>query len=275
MITGNDTVYTYTYETAPEPEPTKYNVTYRYTGSVPAGAPAVPVAKQYAEGDSVTVASAPTLAGYTFSGWSRNGSFTMPGEDVVITGSWTPIEPTPDDDDEVVDDDTPAPNPGGGGGNPGGGGPAAAPAAPLAPAAVIADEPVPQAEPELEEIIDEPAPLAAPENPWALINLLCAALATVGAGVALFRKKEEEDEDDEPDPEDEDDNRGRNMAIAKGLGAAAAVASIVTFILTEDMSGPMQMVDQWTLLMAALFAGQVGTAVANKKASELEEEDDE
>jgi hypothetical protein len=134
---------------------------------------------------------------------------------------------------------------------------------------------VPQAEPEPEEIIDEPAPLAAPEGTWALMNLIAAALSTVGAGVALFRKKEDDDEEDETDPDDEDDNRGRNMAIAKGLGVAAAAASIAAFILTEDMSLPMAMTDKWTLLMAALFAGQVGTAVANKKASELEEEDDE
>ena len=65
------------------------------------------------------------------------------------------------------------------------------------------------------------------------------------------------------------------MTIAKVLGAAAAVASIVAFILTEDMSLPMILTDKWTLLMAVLFAGQIGTAVANKKASESDEEEKE
>ena len=65
------------------------------------------------------------------------------------------------------------------------------------------------------------------------------------------------------------------MMIAKVLGAVAAAASVITFILTEDMSLPMAMTDKWTLLMAVLFAAQIGTAVANKKASEAEEEEDE
>ena len=65
------------------------------------------------------------------------------------------------------------------------------------------------------------------------------------------------------------------MAIAKVLGVAAAAASVITFILTEDMSLPMVMTDKWTLLMAVLFAAQIGTAVANKKASESDDEDEE
>ncbi len=128
-------------------------------------------------------------------------------------------------------------------------------------------------------IADGPAPLAAPESPWALINLICAALAAAGAGVAIFRRKEEDDEEGDAESRDaeeqEEDSRGRKMAIAKILGAAAAIASIIIFILTENMSGPMHLADQWTILMAILLAGQIGTAVANKKASELEEDDEE
>ena len=250
-----------------------HQVTYTYTGDVPEGAePPAPATYKY--GDTVPAAATPAaVEGYTFEGWEGEVT-TMPDSDVEVTGNWVKNpEPTPEPEPEPTP--APAPNPGDGG-NPGGGAAAAAaaPVAALAPApAVVADNPVPQAEPE--EIIDEPAPLAAPEGTWALMNLIAAALSTVGAGVALFRKKEDDDEEDETDPDDEDDNRGRNMAIAKGLGVAAAAASIAAFILTEDMSLPMAMTDKWTLLMAALFAGQVGTAVANKKASELEEEDDE
>ena len=36
----------------------------------------------------------------------------------------------------------------------------------------------------------------------------------------------------------------------------------------------MVMVDKWTLLMAILFVGQIGTAVANKKASEQDDEEE-
>ena len=73
----------------------RYKVTYEYTGTVPTGAPALPGEVSYKAGDPVTVADAPTLAGYEFSGWTTsdanitNGSFTMPSNKVTLTGSWT------------------------------------------------------------------------------------------------------------------------------------------------------------------------------------------
>ncbi|MDR1778181.1 MAG: InlB B-repeat-containing protein [Clostridiales Family XIII bacterium] len=72
----------------------RHDVTYAYTGTVPSGAPAVPTTQAgVAFGANVTVAAAPTLAGYTFHGWDYNGStatsFTMPNADVQLVGSWT------------------------------------------------------------------------------------------------------------------------------------------------------------------------------------------
>lgn len=73
-----------------------YNVSYAYTGEVPAGAPAVPAAAAHKQNSTVSVAAAPVLDGYTFSGWSTNdatvsdGSFKMPGKNVTLTGSWSP-----------------------------------------------------------------------------------------------------------------------------------------------------------------------------------------
>ncbi|MDR0906334.1 MAG: InlB B-repeat-containing protein [Oscillospiraceae bacterium] len=83
-----------------------HNVTYAYTGTVPAGAPAKPSDMlNVAYGTSVTVADEPTLTGYTFVGWEVSGAtvtgggFTMPDNDVTITGHWQrdgePPEPTP------------------------------------------------------------------------------------------------------------------------------------------------------------------------------------
>ena len=72
----------------------RYKVTYEYTGTVPTGAPELPKEASYKAGVPVTVADAPTLAGYEFSGWTTsdanitNGSFTMPSNKVPLTGSW-------------------------------------------------------------------------------------------------------------------------------------------------------------------------------------------
>lgn len=77
------------------PPATQYTVTYQYTGTVPTDAPALPEAASYSKDQTVSVASAPSLSGYTFSGWTSsdvtisNGSFTMPEKAVTLTGSWT------------------------------------------------------------------------------------------------------------------------------------------------------------------------------------------
>ena len=92
---------------APEDNPlriyykcTPHTVTHQYDGTAPAGAPALPAQVETYYSAEVAVAAAPTLAGYSFSGWTvaspagtdiENGILTMPNEDVVLTGSWTPL----------------------------------------------------------------------------------------------------------------------------------------------------------------------------------------
>ena len=72
-----------------------YQVKYAYTGTVPAGAPALPADETHKLHTDVTVAPEPTLDGYVFSGWTTvdasvsGNQFKMPGKDVTLTGSWT------------------------------------------------------------------------------------------------------------------------------------------------------------------------------------------
>lgn len=63
-----------------------YNVEYKYEGDVPAGAPTYE-AKTYEEGTTVTVEAEPSVDGYRFLGWSKNGSFVI-NNNVVIVGKW-------------------------------------------------------------------------------------------------------------------------------------------------------------------------------------------
>lgn len=140
---------------------------------------------------------------------------------------------------------------------------------------VIADNETPMAEFAMEGteadgaiIADAEAPLAAPAGNWALINLICTVLAVIGAAAALFRRKEDEE------AESDEDNRDRNMMIAKIAGAAAAIASLIAFFITEDMSLSMVLADKWTLLMAALFAVQIASAAGNRKAAESRDNDE-
>lgn len=72
-----------------------FEVRYEYTGVVPQGASELPTAKSYTAGEVVTVEPAATAPQYSFSGWTTagatvsNGSFTMPENAVVFTGSFT------------------------------------------------------------------------------------------------------------------------------------------------------------------------------------------
>lgn len=72
-----------------------YTVSYAYAGDVPAGAPAVPASATYRYGQTVAIAAAPAVAGYTFSGWTRDRAlatgFQMPDSDVTLTGTWTQV----------------------------------------------------------------------------------------------------------------------------------------------------------------------------------------
>ena len=72
-----------------------YNLSYSYVGKVPEGASALPETADISIGETVTVAPNATALGYDFSGWSRTGTFEMPAEDIVITGSFTPRTDTP------------------------------------------------------------------------------------------------------------------------------------------------------------------------------------
>ncbi len=76
-----------------------HTVAYQYDGIVPNGAPTAPAALNDVHfGTDVTVATAPIVPGFTFSGWTtadatvENGVFEMPDKNVVFKGSFTSNE---------------------------------------------------------------------------------------------------------------------------------------------------------------------------------------
>ena len=75
--------------------PKYHNVIYQFAGDVipPNAETLLPATAEQLHGSTVAVASNPTAEGYRFLGWKINGSdagasFTMPTEDVIITGTW-------------------------------------------------------------------------------------------------------------------------------------------------------------------------------------------
>ncbi len=112
--------------------------------------------------------------------------------------------------------------------------------------------------PPTEEIVDTPTPLAGPS--WALLNLIMMIAAFIFAAsliITYFQKKKEEDK--------EETKRKLGWRIACVL---IAIASIITFILTEDMTAPMVITDNWTILMIIYAAAGIVTMILSRKKTE-------
>lgn len=86
---ASNTLHTYIGFDLPE----MHTVHYEYVGDIPDGAPDLPSDAVYAIGSSVGLATEPVLSGYTFDGWTTtetvsDGVFTMPAQDVVVSGQF-------------------------------------------------------------------------------------------------------------------------------------------------------------------------------------------
>lgn len=109
-------------------------------------------------------------------------------------------------------------------------------------------------------IPDNQTPAAAAEGTWGLLNLLLTILTCLISIMLLIlyfiRKKNDEGTDT--------GDTKRNL-VPRLLSAAWAVLMIITFIITEDMSLSMVLVDNWTILMTIMTIVQVIIAVFAKK----------
>jgi predicted outer membrane repeat protein len=104
---------------------------------------------------------------------------------------------------------------------------------------------------ETETIIDEDLPMGADsgegEGHWALVNLICVIVLILSCIISAFSKAEKEEEDE--DGNEEEYSRKITWRIVSIL---IAVLSVFIFIFTENMYYPMQLTDNWTLLMLVL-----------------------
>ncbi len=119
----------------------------------------------------------------------------------------------------------------------------AASGAPADPGTEIESEPTP-----LENIIDKALPKADPERHyWALLNLISAILTFLASGIMVYRYFERIDTE-------EDEYIIRRKGNLRLAGIVLSIISIATFLLTEDLSNPMGLVDEWTPFMIGVLA---------------------
>jgi len=113
---------------------------------------------------------------------------------------------------------------------------------------------------------------------WALINLLCTLFSVLSSLVLLVftRKKREEYYDMEDNNTDIYLKEKKKMRMAtKVIALIDAVVALVVFILTEDMTLPMALVDKWTILMIVFALVSVVSLVMGYKNAKDEASEEE
>lgn len=114
-------------------------------------------------------------------------------------------------------------------------------------------------------VISEPnTPKAVPEKYWALLNLILSILTVISGIIFLLHKKDEE-------LEEEDSKKVNRFKI---LSTLTAIASVIVFILTEDMTATMAWVDKWTIAMAIVLCIEFIEDYYIHKNSKYEEEEE-
>ena len=154
------------------------------------------------------------------------------------------------------------------------------------PVETVEKETTPKAEPKKEEKVEEEyTPKASPQYYWALINLICAIL-TVLFGLLLLISKRHKSEDDDEEDDDEtkqqtnNDDESKEQEKKRGLftrvlAVLIAIASVVFFLVTEDLSLPWTWTDQWTIWMVVIGLVQIVVFFVGRKWKNVDDDEDE
>ena len=150
----------------------------------------------------------------------------------------------------------------------------------------VEEEQTPKAEPKEEEKVEEDyTPKATQEYYWALINLICA-IVTVLFGLLLLISKRHKDEDDEEEDEEtkqqattnedeEQEQEKKRGLFTRVLAVLIAIASVVFFLVTEDMSLAWTWTDQWTIWMVVIGLVQIVAFFVGRKWKNVDDDDDD
>lgn len=138
------------------------------------------------------------------------------------------------------------------------------------------------------QLQDSPAPKAAPTENWALLNLILCILTVLGSVALLLtfffrKKKEEENREKKQDQyiasrtqnDQEKKDQVKRHGVWRFISLIPSVGSIIAFVLTENMSNPMAIFDQWTVMMAVIAVIQVAIMILSKKRYDKEDHDND
>ena len=154
----------------------------------------------------------------------------------------------------------------------------------ITPVETVEKEETPKAkEPKTEMVEEEYTPKASPQYYWALINLICA-IVTVLFGLLLLISKRHKDEDDKEDDEtkqqtnnddEEKEQEKKRGLFTRVLAVLIAIASVVFFLVTEDLSLDWTWTDQWTIWMVVLGIVQIVVFFIGRKWKSVDNDDED
>ena len=155
----------------------------------------------------------------------------------------------------------------------------------ITPVETVEKEETPKAkEPKTEKVEEEYTPKASPQYYWALINLICA-IVTVLFGLLLLISKRHKDEDDKEDDEtkqqtttnedEEKEQEKKRGLFTRVLAVLIAIASVVFFLVTEDLSLDWTWTDQWTIWMVVLGIVQIVVFFIGRKWKSVDNDEDD
>jgi hypothetical protein len=130
----------------------------------------------------------------------------------------------------------------------------------------IPEEPIPEATED--EIVGEAIPLDNAENDaaWALINLILCIAGALAAVFTVMRKAlRKKDEDGEYGSEFESDDSKRAGFMWLIISVVMGIVGVIFFLMTEDMSNPMALVDKWTIVNLIIFIAGIAGAILTFK----------
>jgi uncharacterized repeat protein (TIGR02543 family) len=280
--------------------PATYTVSYDGGGDNVTGLPSDATLK---EGDKYTVSgNIPERAGYTFNGWistsgisgnySGGNSFTMPASNVVLTASWKVVPPVINP--PVVEHPT-ATEP-----------PVVTPVSVIPPATLTSEE-EPIAEPEVTppnaSVVPDPVepevskpdatfngavkdenipkigvPLYGPKgfDAWSLLDLILMLIGVILTVItiigAIRRSRKDDDELDYRTFEDDGEKKKNTKMLFVIIMSILTVASVILFVLTQDVTLPMVWLDKWTIVFAVVLIAQIVARKFSRKTEKDEEE---
>ncbi len=119
-------------------------------------------------------------------------------------------------------------------------------------------------------VIDEvEVPLASAGASWSLLDLILTVVTGLMSVTLLVTYLSGRREDEEYI---ENGEQIKRRGIVRALSIIPMIGAIILFVLTQDMTLPMVIVDEWTIIFAAITLIQAGVMfLSRKKVEEAEE----